>query len=292
MIKNLQRIILLFSLFLFINNISAESLNFKQDELIKYSINHNLILDFIDDQGNFHCKSENQLTFEIKVLTYDEQTNSFNVEVTIRDFLVNDTTTEDMQISTIVYDSRNPSNSLGSEIIGRLIDKKLNFIVNGYQCKEMTGILEDVEHRLMLLGLNFDSFGLSYYSWNYILGQIFDMAGKNLEINEENEFDFNNILCWEKDGNDELIKEAHYTVKTKDQAVICADIRGTAQKTDETKLIIEKAELVGNVVWNAENALIQQRHAVYQCHDEFKGENPIKRTTLIEQVWQSHSLSD
>lgn len=256
-----------------------------------------------------HIESETTVALDIKIVSSNPQTLSypFDVEVTLKKFLVSEIQQDDQSSTVISYDSdslRTLENYVLAEHLDKLISHPLRFRIEGdFQIKEMTGYLDQIDEDFnspfdedfnspSILGL----FGTTQWSFELILTQLFHLSGQNLLSKKSYPTSCYQFLNWEDEALDEqeinIDQSSDYIISNMDSKNIEATWQGNAKVTNTE---VEDGydghvSVEGNVIWDCTNPLIQKRDLKAEIKETQTGFYSSHVKLSVQQTWEATSL--
>lgn len=296
-VKNFLYCFLLFS-FLFAHSVYAEFLLFKTGDKASYTISQKLASEYEIFDETTYSKSEATIDLDVEILSANQETSSypFEVGVTLRRLLISEIQ-EDGKSSTIInYDSGSSNNE--SKILAAHLDKLINQslvfrVEEDFQINEMTDYLAQLYEELdspSLMGI----FGATPWSFELLLTQLFHLSGENLLPTNLYPVSCYQFLNWEDEALDEseisLNQSCAYLVNAIDSNDIEASWKGNAQVANFEDELNGEVSVIGSVIWDVANPLIQKRDLAVKIEEIYDGWVPIHIKLSAQQTWQPNAL--
>ena len=238
------------------------------------------------------------LGFRLEVLSVDPLTGSYPIEVELQvDRLrFEDRITIPFGGKKICYDSaRKKNNPLLKKTIDLLMKKPLRFIVNeDFEVVETTGRLEKFEDAYADV-TDFIMFGGSEFGYRMILGQIFQLAGK-----EKGEKSYSvaayPLVPWEDDSISpssegyKIADKSHYQIDQENSTSLLGSWSGRARVTCRYTGLKDHISLNGTVIWSKENPLLQTRDVTFKLKQDGDESDRMHSHATVHQQWTSHAF--
>lgn len=195
---------------------------------------------------------------------------------------------DDKSPTTVYYNSeclKKLNNTLLADHFEKLINHPLIFRVeNEFQVEEISGYLERLDDDLDNPCLSYCTIGVSSFTYELFLKQLFHLSGDNLQLNgiyPKSSFQF-----FDFPSKDLATETSAYTINAIDSETIGATWQGDAEIENSDPYSNLEIFLTGNVIWESSNPIIQKRNLNLQFQHTF-GTKPICYKYLLQQTWQS-----
>lgn len=284
----------------------ADLLLFKVGDAALYTINQKTYTSIESLNKSKYYTQDLSLTFEVKVLSSNPETLSypFEVEVILKDIINQQQLVKTKGFyngnSTFTYNSTDTleqthSNDLTKQL-AQLIDSPLHFNIKGeFQIEETTGRLKKI--RKAYKKLYKQCMGVTPWTFELLLTQLFHLSGTNLQPSKHYPVSCYEMLNWEDAPLDpqkiEVNQNSSYFILSLNskhaKAVWQAEASVIDREFDWDENSEGKVSLEGNVCWDTNNPLIQQRTLKALIRDTHSALD-IKAEVMAEQTWQSQAI--
>lgn len=253
-----------FFLLLYCNQAHAEQLLFKAGDKASYTISQKVNLqESLLDKASY-TQSEATIDLDICILSVNEETMSypFDVEVTLKNIILNEVEQDGTSITTRHYDSNEapkPENGLPNAQLGKLIDFPLNVRVGkDFDVQETTDTLTQIDQdwdsplSVSLMGIV-----------RLLLAQVFHLSGEDLQLSNSYPVSCYKFIDFEDEPLEQeniVIKQnSAYTILKMDSDRIAGTWNGEVKVDYPEEELEGEASLVCHVIWDKANPLMQQR---------------------------------
>lgn len=277
----------------------AESLlKFQKGQKAAYTIHQKASGKVTFPEGESTVAMNSVLGFQLEVLSVDPFTGSYPIEVQLQvtRLRFEDRIAIPFGGKKIAYDSaRKKNNPLLQKTIAQLMKKPLRFIVNeDFEVVETTGRLEKFEEAYADV-TDFIMFGGSEFGYRMLLGQIFQLAGKEAGQNLYPVAAYP-LVPWEEESISsssegyKIADKSHYQITKESSTSLQGNWRGRARITCRYSGMQDNITLNGLVIWSKANPLVQTRDLTFKLTQKGEDSERMQSNATVHQQWSSRAL--
>jgi len=280
-------------------SLQAEFLQFVPGNSASYEL-HQTVSHKVDLMGVItNVDIDATIALDVKILEASETLSyPFTVEVTLRNlqFATVESSGRNYKANNFASEEEDSTLPALSEFLPNIIDVPMTFIVNGpFDVVETSGVIDQLDPLYTQEILSVKIFGLTPWTYNLFLTQLFHLAGEDLELSNSYEVEGHQLFNWEdgvvNEDEVDIVQFFTYDILKMDNENIDATWKGSA-------ILFNKSVFAGlpgqlgveaQVSWNKNNPLIQQRKMKLDLNEKitFLGLFEMAVQMNIEQTWQA-----